>query len=117
MQSFRDKTIACTPEERGKILISIKELKSQSDISAESSQAQTVCPPRDADDLDHHFVGFVSSKGHLFELDGTKYSPIDHGTTSPKTFADDVWHIIKSNFIDLDPDVIGFSLLALIRQE
>ena len=41
-------------------------------------------PERDAK-LDMHFVAFVCVDGHLYEMDGRKKFPINHGESSPET--------------------------------
>ena len=44
-------------------------------------QGQTAPPEHPDDDVDNHYTCFVRSQknGHLYELDGDKKGPIDHG--------------------------------------
>lgn len=36
-----------------------------------------------------HFVCFVVKDGHLYELDGRKHAPINHGPSTPETLLQD----------------------------
>jgi len=142
LQNFVRQGRGKTPKERGELLLQTQAFKSVSDTAAVSSDAQTVCPPRDGPDLDHHFVAFClvgsskpttttttredeestssssTSDGQqeavVWELDGTKSAPVNHGTSSPKTFEEDVWRVVQSDFIQVEPDSIEFSLIALV---
>lgn len=63
--------------------------------------------------VSNHFVTFVHNDGHLFELDGRKSYPIDHGTTTPDTLLEDAVKVCHQ-FIARDPDNIGFNVVALV---
>jgi ubiquitin carboxyl-terminal hydrolase L3 len=117
IKHFKDKTLTCNPSTRGKVLSNTKSLKCQSDNSAQSDNAQTNCPDRDGPDLDHHFVAFIRDDDDcLFELDGTKFGPILHGNTSQETFVQDAFHVIQTNFMNKNPELIQFSVLALVKK-
>ncbi|MES1907719.1 MAG: hypothetical protein MHM6MM_000781 [Cercozoa sp. M6MM] len=60
-----------------------------------------------------HFTCFVHHNGRLVECDGRKSGPIDHGTTSPDTLLVDSVELIKRNFMQVDPDNVNFSMVAL----
>jgi ubiquitin carboxyl-terminal hydrolase L3 len=115
---FRKSASTKNPQERGMLLHQTDAFKSVSDTAAVSSDAQTSCPDRDGPDLDHHFVAFVwdAKTEHIFELDGTKDGPIDHGPSSPETFEEDAWEVIQSNYFQVEPDSLEFSLMALVNK-
>ena len=75
------------------------------------------CPSRDGPDLDHHFVAFVQVDGVLWEVDGTKWSPIHHGATQPASFVRDAFGVVQKNFMKVEPDSIEFSLVALVKKQ
>ena len=50
--------------------------------------------------------------GHLYELDGRKAFPINHGETSPETLLADACRVIQG-FFDRDPEEVGFTIMAL----
>lgn len=57
-----------------------KASKSVKDIHKEASnegQSQA------AESVDSHFIAFVSKEGHLYELDGCKTMPVNHGPCTP----------------------------------
>merc|ERR1712232_218201 len=113
---FRQKYRQASPAERGAALVSNPAFQEASDASAQDEvHTQTVCPGRDAEPLDHHFVGFVRSKtGRLIELDGTKPSPIDHGPcASHDNLVAQVAGVVQERFVALSPEEHGFSLVAL----
>lgn len=63
--------------------------------------------------VNNHFVTFVHKDGHLFELDGRKSFPIDHGLTTPDKLLEDAAKICRE-FIAREPDNIGFNMVALV---
>lgn len=107
-----------SPDERGRVLLSMHDLRERSDTAAEDASAQTRCPPRDGPDLEHHFAAFVRSPaGRLVELDGTKPWPVDHGEVSQEDFVRTVGEVITANFVGKDESAsIEFSAMALARR-
>lgn len=63
--------------------------------------------------VNNHFVTFVHKDGMLFELDGRKAFPINHGTTTPERLLEDAARIC-CEFIAREPDNIGFNVVALV---
>lgn len=61
----------------------------------------------------NHFVTFVHKDGTLYELDGRKTLPINHGPTTPEHLLEDAAKICRQ-FIDREPDNIGFNIVALV---
>jgi ubiquitin carboxyl-terminal hydrolase L3 len=63
--------------------------------------------------VDTHFITFVAVDGALYELDGRKPWPVNHGPTSAETMLADAARVIKANFMDLDPRELRFNIMAL----
>lgn len=42
--------------------------------------------PNPNEKVNHHFVAFVEKGGYLYELDGRKDFPVNHGSTSSDKF-------------------------------
>jgi ubiquitin carboxyl-terminal hydrolase L3 len=107
-------------DERGRMLLTMTELREQSDAAAEDRSAQTACPSRDGPDLDHHFVALVcSANGRLVELDGTLPRPVDHGAVSFENFTSKAARVVKERFLPANPSEAGsieFALCALSRK-
>jgi ubiquitin carboxyl-terminal hydrolase L3 len=59
----------------------------EADTDAEESHGDVVAQGQSAvvEDTWNHFVAFVEKEGSLFELDGRKDGPINHGPTTPET--------------------------------
>lgn len=88
-KKFLDAARNLTPEERGKLL--------QSDASfTEAHQELAVEGQTDANSdepVNHHFIAFVNHNNELYELDGRKTYPVNHGPTNDDTFLQ-VNHIV-----------------------
>lgn len=78
-------------------------------VQAENHEA----PPDVETQVDNHFVTFVHKDGKLYELDGRKSFPIEHGPTTSKTFLEDAAKVCRE-FIEREPNNIGFNLVALV---
>mmetsp|Transcript_37296 Transcript_37296/g.66778 ORF Transcript_37296/g.66778 Transcript_37296/m.66778 type:complete len:236 (-) Transcript_37296:1200-1907(-) len=52
-------------------------------------------PPEDLENINLHFVTFVHKDGCLYELDGRKNAPVNHGPTSPETLLTDACKVVK----------------------
>ena len=63
--------------------------------------------------MDAHFISFVLREGHVFEMDGRKAFPIDHGEATRATFINRVATIVKANFMAKSPNNPNFVLMAL----
>lgn len=50
--------------------------------------------------------------GHIYELDGRKRFPINHGTSSPESLLPDACRVIRE-FMERDPGELRFTILAL----
>ena len=76
-----------------------------------AQQGQTHAPAPD-EDVNLHFISFVEVAGCLYELDGRKKQPINHGPSSPDTLLEDAAKIVRQ-FMDRDPDNLQFTVMAL----
>ncbi len=63
------------------------------------------------EDVNLHFVALTTVEGQLYELDGRKAFPINHGPTSEGSFLEDAAKVVKA-FIEKSKST-QFSLLAL----
>ncbi|KAI8816418.1 uncharacterized protein EV422DRAFT_545935 [Fimicolochytrium jonesii] len=107
LKRILDETLPKSPDDRAKVLEGSNELAA---VHEESSQAgQTAAPSRDQD-VDLHFICFVRKDGHLYELDGRKPFPINHGP-SDDVLKDSVK--IVQQFMGRDPDNLNFTVIAL----
>lgn len=62
-----------------------------------------------------HFVSYIPIDGRLYELDGLKTGPVDHGAIPPKTdWLDTVRPIIEKRIKKYSEGEIHFNLMALV---
>jgi ubiquitin carboxyl-terminal hydrolase L3 len=59
-----------------------------------------------------HFISFVAVDGDLYELDGRKAGPVNHGPTTPETLLQDAVKVIQG-FMQRDPNNVQFNMVAL----
>jgi ubiquitin carboxyl-terminal hydrolase L3 len=91
------------------------------DSSQSAHQGQTMVPSNE-EDVDLHFICFVEQNGHLFELDGRKKGPVNHGIIV-NGLLEDAAKVIQTQFLDQDPgmfifiikpvDSLNFTMMAL----
>ncbi|XP_067003998.1 ubiquitin carboxyl-terminal hydrolase isozyme L3 isoform X2 [Anabrus simplex] len=109
LKQFLDDSMALTPEERGELL-----QKAEGIINTHKELAlegQTEAPESD-EPVNFHFVAFVEKDGTLYELDGRKAFPINHGPTARNTLLEDAAKVCQA-YMKRDPDELHFTVVAL----
>lgn len=106
--NFLAKTKALTPDERAAALDEDESISEEH----ESIAVAGVTDASDAMQTNLHFIAFVSVDGDLYELDGRKSGPVNHGPTSPDTLLQDAVKVIQG-FMQRDPDCVQFNMVAL----
>jgi len=86
------------------------------EVHEEAAQGGQSAPPEDLDSVMLHFVCFSLVDGHLYELDGRKETPINHGPSSSDSILDDSIRVIKE-FMARDPDNLNFTMVALSKSQ
>jgi len=112
LYKFIEANMKETAAKRGWNLLENKDIQEQSDAAASDEVAQTARPNRD-DKVNAHFIAFVPVNEVIYELDGRKKCPVNHGKTSEKTFLKDTTVIVKEKFMNLVPNNPNFNLMAL----
>jgi hypothetical protein len=59
-----------------------------------------------------HFISFVAVDGDLYELDGRKAGPVNHGPCQPDEVLKKSVAVIKG-FMERDPNALQFNMVAL----
>lgn len=106
-KQFLETTKDMSPEERGDALEDDDGIEEEHEASAQEGQSEVV------QQVNTHFVAFVEKDGSLFELDGRKAFPVNHGATSADSFLADACAAVKREFMEKDPAEMRFTLLAL----
>ncbi|KAI7898598.1 uncharacterized protein BX663DRAFT_524039 [Cokeromyces recurvatus] len=100
-----------TVDERVELLENSKELANIHQSAA--NEGQTEAPDRD-EEVDLHFICFIEIDQHLYELDGRKLFPINHGKCT--NFVESSVKVMKQ-YIARDPEQTNFSAMALCKTE
>ncbi|XP_019872608.1 ubiquitin carboxyl-terminal hydrolase [Aethina tumida] len=106
-----------TPEERGELLKSGSNSEAFKLITAHQELAmegQTQVNPEEK--VNHHFIALVEKNGDLYELDGRRDCPINHGPTSEESFMEDCAKICKE-YMSRDSEDLFFTVLALTASD
>uniref|UniRef100_UPI00398F71FC ubiquitin carboxyl-terminal hydrolase isozyme L3 n=1 Tax=Pristiophorus japonicus TaxID=55135 RepID=UPI00398F71FC len=109
MKKFLEDSANLTPEEKAKYLEKDESIRVTHEFSAQ--EGQTEAPSLD-EKVDLHFITFANIDGHLYELDGRKPFPINHGDTTADSLLEDAIGVCKT-FMQRDPDELRFTLVAL----
>ncbi|KAK3861096.1 hypothetical protein Pcinc_032896 [Petrolisthes cinctipes] len=113
LKDFLESTQSKNPEERGHALESDEGISKAHEESAQ--EGQTEAPDREAE-VNEHFIAFVEVNGNLYELDGRRKFPINHGASSPDTLLADAAKVCRK-IMDQDPEESHFAVVALAASE
>ncbi|KAI7846271.1 hypothetical protein COHA_000250 [Chlorella ohadii] len=86
-------------------------------IHQEAAQQGATAAPSADEEVDLHFAAFVCCDGALYELDGRKAAPINHGPCSPDRLLEESVRVVKTNFIERGANSIQFNVIALAATE
>lgn len=78
-----------------------------------SVEGQTEAPAA-SESVEYHFISIINNGNTIYEMDGRKHGPINHGPTSEKTFLRDAIKVVKK-FVDISPANPNFSMQAVTR--
>ncbi len=113
-KTFLDSTKDKTPHERGNIFhdnSNVETLHKEFEAQGQSAapDAQQAC--------DTHFIAFILDNGNMYELDGRKERPINHGAVKQEELLASATKAIQSEFMAKDPEEVRFTMLALTPKE
>jgi len=107
LEKFIASTLPMTPDEKAEYLAMDDDIDIAHEAAASEGQSEQI-----SEEVDTHFVCFTHVDGSLYELDGRKAFPINHGATSPSTLLADACRVVKE-FMDRDPAEMRFTIVAL----
>ncbi|XP_026732250.1 ubiquitin carboxyl-terminal hydrolase [Trichoplusia ni] len=113
MKSFLDEAKELDAPARGKLLEKCEGIIKAHKELAQEGQTNT---PSAEEPVNHHFITFVHKDGALYELDGRKAFPINHGPTTPDTLLEDAAKVCKE-FMARDPNEVRFTVIALAASD
>ncbi|KAI9319378.1 hypothetical protein BX666DRAFT_1467909 [Dichotomocladium elegans] len=98
-----------SPEERAELLEGCEALANVHESGAQEGQTK---PPSLEEEVSLHFVCFVDVDSHLYELDGRKPFPINHGKCTDLV---ECSAKVMRKFIERDPGHQDYSAMALSK--
>ena len=102
-----------SPITKAEILEADEEIEKLHDESTSNTELNQTSRGEIDDKIITHFVSIVNVKNKIYELDGRKESPIEHGSTTDDRFIYDGMKVVKK-FMDRDPNEMRFTILALV---
>jgi len=111
LQKFLESTSNMKPDEIAKFMETDPSIRSVHEETALEGQTEA---PSSQERTNLHFVSIVHRDGSLYELDGRKPFPINHGSSCDETFLNDAAVVCK-RFMERDPNELHFSMLALAK--
>ena len=109
LANFFAKTAKMTPEEIAAYLEADEQIETIHGAAAVEGQSEA--PPED-EEVNTHFVCFTCVEGCLYELDGRKAGPVNHGPIAPDGLLEAATGAVKE-FMARDPDEVRFTIMAL----
>lgn len=109
LKQFLDDSMSLDPEKRGEMLQNALGIINTHKEIAQEGQTEA---PEPTDPVGYHFVAFIHKNGCLYELDGRKAFPINHGPTTPDNLLEDASKVVQK-YIQREPDDLHFTLVAL----
>lgn len=106
LQRFFEKTANMSPDEIAQYVNDDDEIEKAHGSATTEGQSELVM------DVEKHFVCFSVVDGHLYELDGRKKFPINHGPCESSELLKKATEVIKG-FMERDPGEVNFSMVAL----
>lgn len=113
LKSFLDESKDLSFAERGELLVNAQDIITVHKHSAQEGQTEA---PEEDTPVYYHFVAFVQKNGTLYELDGRKSAPLDHGPSSRETLLEDAARVCKE-YMARDPSEMRFTIVALTASD
>lgn len=93
---FRDEAMEKDPKARGEIFEKSSDIKSEHKSASQEGQSQVQAQ------VDSHFIAFIQKDGSLWEMDGLKKCPVNHGACTGEELVAKGCVAIKE-FMNRDP--------------
>ncbi len=112
LKEFFEKTENKSPAERAVLMEQDEKVEMAHEESANEGVKND-----SAMETNLHFVCFVEHNGYLYELDGRRPYPINHGKSSADTLLFDAAKVIKQYMQSSPSDLINWNVVALAKAQ
>jgi len=118
MNIFKNQTISAPPDVKGFALGSNELIRVVHNSFARPEPFEIEHKKAKPGDDVYHFISYVPIDGNIYELDGLKEGPLNHGKyTDLKTWYVEAIPTIRSRFEKYEQKEHGFALLALTKNK
>ena len=119
LSTFKEFTSVLPPEMRGEALSNSDHIRTTHNHFASFDPFETAPgeePPESKKKAAHHYVAYVVIQGNLYQIDGLKPVPINHGPCTDQSFPEKVVQIIQARIALFDPSQLDFALM-IVRED
>lgn len=109
LKQFLEQAKDLSASQRGELLEKAEDIINLHKSIAQCGQTEA---PEPECPVNYHFVAFTQKDGCMYELDGRKECPINHGPISDSEFLQKSAQVCKK-YIERQPDAVQFSVVAL----
>jgi ubiquitin carboxyl-terminal hydrolase L5 len=114
LQEFKEFCGALDPETKGLALSNSDQIRTVHNSFARQTLFEFDSKKADKDDDVFHFVSYIPLGGRIYELDGLKRGPVDHGPAG-EDWTEAVRPVIEARMQKYQQGEIHFNLMALIQ--
>jgi len=114
LSSFKEFTAQFDPSMKGFALTNSDSIKQVHNSFSRQAMFEFDNTSKEKDDDVYHFVAFVPVQGRLYELDGLKDGPIDHGACTHEGWLKICKPIIEKRMQKYSAEEIHFNLMAVV---
>jgi len=116
LKDFKEFCGALDPETKGLALSNSDQIRSVHNSFARQTLFEFDSKKAEKDDDVFHFVSYVPINGRIYELDGLKAGPVDHGPAG-EDWTDAVRPVIEARMMKYTQGEIHFNLMAVIQDK
>jgi len=116
LNDFKEFCGALDPETKGLALSNSDQIRSVHNSFARQTLFEFDSKKAEKDDDVFHFVSYVPINGRIYELDGLKAGPVDHGPAG-EDWTDAVRPVIEARMMKYTQGEIHFNLMAVIQDK
>jgi len=116
LKDFKEFCGALDPETKGLALSNSDQIRSVHNSFARQTLFEFDSKKAEKDDDVFHFVSYVPINGRIYELDGLKAGPVDHGPAGDD-WTDAVRPVIEARMMKYTQGEIHFNLMAVIQDK
>lgn len=110
IKAFIKESKQLEPEKKASKLESCKTIASAHETASVEGQTEA---PAASESVEYHFISIIHYDDIIYEMDGRKLGPINHGPTTAESFLRDAIKVVRK-FID--PNDSNFSIQAIINR-